>query len=505
MHPTSDESEPGSAGRAPKIVLVVVLVFFLAMTLVLNRLDHHDLTTPESNHLLQTYLVHKRSFDNVESPIRSSMYFNYPPMFYWVSSLIVPSNVPNRHAATFILWFWTALGLGAFFAFVHRRTCSWTALFAVTALVAAPAFRINFLYFYLDVAVFAMLFIYLALLDRSRAMALKMESTAAGAALGLGFLVRWDFPFLVALPTLAAIVRHGAEYRGRHWTRLFLFGAPAVATAVLFFKIANGIPEGGTMGEEATVDAIVSWDNLLFYPRLWVASFLGHGMALLAAAGTLVGLWRDRRNTLWYLLVIVGVLTLYTPIAHKTIKYTLLPSTALCCALMATLWRVVRGPWRLVLIGLLCASNVTTFSRAIHGEKPFGEEYGGQIAVRGVDPLDSGLARYQELLQARCPNYCHVGLVDTLPASMLERGLQLDGESAWALNWSARAISGTRFIVRPIDVEDIPLNDVNVYLVPRLLRDDVPDMRGTIDPVAIYSEAGPSLWYLMTPTTQPLR
>ncbi|MCB9479984.1 MAG: hypothetical protein H6683_09900 [Deltaproteobacteria bacterium] len=258
------------------------------------------------------------------------------------------------------------------------------------------------------------------------------------------------------------------------------------------------------MGEEATVDAIVSWDNLLFYPRLWVASFLGHGMALLAAAGMLVGLWRDRRNTLWYLLVIVGVLTLYTPIAHKTIKYTLLPSTALCCVDGDV---VARRPGPVAPRADRAAVRVERHDvfPSDSRRKPFGEEYGGQIAVRGVDPLDSGLARYQELLQARCPNYCHVGLVDTLPASMLERGLQLDGESAWALNWSARAITGTRFIVRPIGVEDIPLNDVNVYLVPKLLRDDVPDMRGTIDPVAIYSEAGLSQWYLMTPTTQPLR
>ncbi|MCZ7584311.1 MAG: glycosyltransferase family 39 protein [Deltaproteobacteria bacterium] len=290
--------------------LLAGLGFLAVLNLAVALTNRAPLTVIDS-HILSFSSKAAMSIVNGENPFLKS-YYNYPPLFFCVNGLLLAVGVPyGRSAVTLLATFWMAWGTAGLFLLVRDVWDRRTAIFVTMLWLATPAAAVGLRVVNIDHGHMALLPWFIWAVHRSAFLDRWGWAAAAGSLLGAGFLVRWNFPFVVALPVavLAAAALRGAT--PRRVAGLLFFTAPAaVAALLLFFLHRKGITVTPDLGGGLERDFPQFWaaDSLLFYPRVIYHFLLGPWLIWLIAGGLVDALRRDGPGTIWPILTVAGAL-----------------------------------------------------------------------------------------------------------------------------------------------------------------------------------------------------
>ncbi len=352
-------------------LLSLIVVSVTAFNLLWTRLDSNRLYWDYARHLGDS-LFYRDTF-SAAHPLRYlDGYVRYPPLMYWVTDVfyaVLGSDlwvaILSNSVFIAILVFAT-YGIGR--TLWSRRVGLLSALFAVTT----PLFVTQFREYMLDAPLSAMVAAGLYFLIRSDNFAERRPSLLLGLACACGLLVKWTFPFFVALPVVAAVVTAFVHARQvRSLDRLLNFvaaGSVTLAVSALWY-VPNYSEFRADIKSSTSIPAWVQGDppvgslaSALWY--LW--SLLNNQLYLIPFLFLVTGivfLFRKDEAAIKnapLLLSLVGSYIALSAIELKDFRYTMPMIAAI--GVIATSWLEFVGPrLRRWLGGGLLAYCVMTF------------------------------------------------------------------------------------------------------------------------------------------------
>jgi len=337
------------ARRLPSPVLLGLLVAAIAALdvwwrTIETRPPHWDMGRHLGNSL---FYLHGFSLTDPLPFLDAYRY--YPPLVYWITDVFYfVSGSEALWLAILSNVVWLAVLVFATYGIGARLWNARVGWLSVVFVVTAPMVVSSSKEYMLDVPLTAMAALALYLLIRAEGFSSRRHSLLFGVACGCGLLVKWTFPFFLALPLgyALAVALAEARLRRRFAPLLNLAGAATLAFAVAGTWyvhnrrvvggdiLFNNGPEGAARGNPPTR----SLASALWY--LW--SLLNDQLYLLPLLFLVVGVaFCFRRRELaarnrYPLLMLVGTYLTFTLLRHKDPRYTLpmLPAAAI----VATSW-----------------------------------------------------------------------------------------------------------------------------------------------------------------------
>lgn len=382
------------------IILALVLLFFLGLAFVQSVVDHHPLSSSDAGYT-GPCLSAKKSIQSDKAQFLTFEHYVYPPLYFTISGILLPLDAADRTAGKFIVWFWMIVGIAGFFLLLRLRLGFAGAVLGVTVFVASPMFRIATRHVNMDIAVFALFPWFLFVMLKSRSFNSKGYAALAGMLLGMGFLIRWDFPFLIGMPLLIVLASAIRQYRGKTIPQILLFAVIPLSALVFYLINFADIPTADVAADESIFDDNFSAKNLFLYFYFLGDTLYGIGLSVLAGICLYFGFRVDRKNTLYFLGIFAWVMLIYTMVPNKSFKYMLIPAFLLS-ALIAVAWVRSSNNWKLIILFFICLSiwpYTKTDWSGIHPEPMrINKEMARHIYIRPVEIMDSNLKEYRKLL-----------------------------------------------------------------------------------------------------------
>lgn len=404
----------------PQFALILVLVFFLGLAVYESEINQSPLSPADLTVLVPAIdSEYNLSFKN---------YFTYPPLFFVISSICLELKSADRAVATKLIWFWMTIGLIGFLLFFSNRLGFWPGLLCVTIFIASPMFRYGLRYVTFDIGHLAVVPWFLWALDKSKQFQKYFWSFFSGVLVGVGFLIRWNFPILIIAPVAYLLFISRKSFNRKNVVSFLLFCLPAIASLIIFIYISNNIPTSADANAEAIFPNKLTMPELLLYPILIVKAHFGIGMSLLAFIGFLIGFKVDRKNAVYFGIIFLAGLIIFTKIPTKNNKY-ILPIIPMLCGLPALLWLVKSNAWKLALLALICVSNLPYVPNDLKSYDPIPgyrfEKVDPHFYIRSVGLVDSNLDSLKARLKEVCPKGCEVKIYNCENDEMLRESIRL--------------------------------------------------------------------------------
>lgn len=406
---------PERESRVPGIILIFVFLFFLGLAVTETVVDKHPLTISDSGYL-GPILTAKKAIQSGEKSFLSFEHYVYPPLFFTISGGVLPLKISDRLSGKIVTWFWMIIGLAGMFLLLKTRFGLNGAMVGVTIFVASPMFRIGVRHINMDVAVFAVFPWFLMVLLQSRMFHSRIYSLITGLVLGLGFLIRWDFPMLVAFPTLYVLVQAIRHRKKDTVPNIILFTIIPICSLVFYLIRFSEIPTADIAADEHLFDNNFSIESLSLYFNLMGKILYGVVLSALAVICIVLGFKADRKNALFIFGVFAWVMFIYTMVPNKNFKYMLIP-IFLLGAFVSIVWINSSGPWKLTILLLICLGILPYASMDWSGIHPVPlntkKEAAKNLYIRPIDMTGPNLLEYRKLLDAAPKGERTVCLVST--------------------------------------------------------------------------------------------
>lgn len=374
--PLGAEARPLSALSAWRhldvSLLSLIVISVTGFNLLWTRLDSHRLYWDCARHLGDS-LFYKDTF-TLSHPLRYlNGYVRYPPLMYWVTDVfyaVFRSTdlwIAILSNAVFVaILVFSTYGIGK--TLWSRRV----GLLAALVVVTTPLFVTQFHEYMLDAPLSALVAAALYFLIRSDNFASRRQSLLFGAACGGGLLIKWTFPFFLALPVIVCIVAAlDAARRTRVPDRLVnIVGAGVITVAIsALWYVPNYSQFRADIHSSTGIPASVQGDppvgslsSALWY--LW--SLLNNELYLIPFLFFVVGVVylfvKDKAasNNVLLILSVIGSYIALSAIELKDFRYTMPMISAI--AVIATSWlEFLRPRVRQWLSGGLIAYSVIAF------------------------------------------------------------------------------------------------------------------------------------------------
>lgn len=397
----STKSSKTSGSMLPGLMLALVFIFFLGLALVETVVDQHPLIISDSGYLGPCLTAKKAIKEDISSFITFSHYV-YPPLFFTISGGILPLENADRLSGKIVTLFWMLIGLAGMLLLLNMQFGIGGAILGLTTFVASPMFRIAIRHVNMDVAVFAIYPWLLFLLLKTRNFSLSAYSLLSGLILGMGFLIRWDFPILAVIPVFLVLINAIKKPQKNTISNILLFVLIPVCALIYFVVQFSDLPTADIASDEYLFNDNFSIESLTFYPYLIFKVFCGIGLSAMVVAAIILGLKTDRKNTLHFFGIFVWVLFIYTMIPNKNFKYMLLP-TSLLCTLIPIVWVNHSDRWKLAILAILSLAVMPYVSTDWTGLDPrpltTTKDETKNLYIRPIDMLDSNLKQYRRMLE----------------------------------------------------------------------------------------------------------
>lgn len=312
------------------IVLLGITIANLVWILAETRPPHWDM----GRHLW-TSLNYLDLLNNGKLYPLLANYFYYPPIIYLTSLpfyILFGVSVPSAVMSNTVF---LTIGSLSMYGIGKRLSGRRTGLLAALFLLCSPMMATQFKEFQVDAPLTAVVALTIYLLIRSREFISTKTSLVLGVAVGLGFLTKWTYGFVIITPlALAGVIALVKAYQEKSLLRIkniVIFVVSAYVTASIWYVtnlhqifidltqngVAAGAREGDPLVGSFTSNIWYGWN--LLSNQLYIIPFIFLIIGMVCMFVKKENAWKNR----YPIALAVGTLLFFTLLRNKDARYTL--------------------------------------------------------------------------------------------------------------------------------------------------------------------------------------